>query len=49
MVSHIVAAGATQPSGRVLSVVGSSHKPYFESYLDLMHDIALVSTDTILN
>ena len=49
MVSHIVAAGATQPGGRVLSVVGSSHKPYFEGYLDLMHDIELVSTDTILN
>ncbi|WP_115365662.1 DUF5694 domain-containing protein [Alteripontixanthobacter maritimus] len=49
MVSHIVAAGATKPGGRVLSVVGASHKPYFESYLDLMHDIELISTDTILN
>lgn len=49
MVSHIVAAGATAPGGRVLSVVGASHKPYFEAYLDLMHDIELVSTDTILN
>lgn len=49
MVSNVVAAGATVPGGRVLSVVGASHKPYFEAYLDLMHDIELVGTDTILN
>ena len=49
MVSNIVAAGANAPGGRVLSVVGASHKPYFEAYLDLMHDIELVGTDTILN
>lgn len=49
MVSNIVAAGATEPGGRVLSIVGASHKPYFEAYLDLMHDIELVGTDTVLN
>ena len=49
MVSNVVAAGATSPGGRVLSVVGSSHKPYFEAYLDQMHDIKLVSTDTVLD
>ncbi|QTD56507.1 DUF5694 domain-containing protein [Parasphingorhabdus cellanae] len=49
MVSNVVAAGATVPGGRVLSVVGASHKPYFEAYLDMMHDIELISTDTILN
>lgn len=48
MVSSIVAAGATKPGGRVLSVVGLSHKPYFEAYLDLMHDIEIVSTDSVL-
>ena len=48
MVASIVAAGATKPGGRVLSVVGVSHKPYFEAYLDQMHDIEIVSTDTVL-
>ena len=48
MVASIVAAGATKPGGRVLSVVGASHKPYFEAYLDQMHDVRLVSTDTVL-
>lgn len=48
MVSNVVAAGANAPGGRVLSIVGASHKPYFEAYLDLMHDIEIVSTDTVL-
>jgi len=48
MVSMIVTAATNEPGGKVLSIVGSSHKPYFEAYLDQMHDIEVVSTDEIL-
>lgn len=47
-VAHIVAAAASAPGGRVLSVVGASHKPYFEAYLDVMHDVELVETAEVL-
>lgn len=48
MVAMIVAAAANEPGGKVLSIVGASHKPYFEAYLDQMHDIEVASTDEIL-
>lgn len=48
MVSMIVAAAANEPGGKVLSIVGASHKPYFEAYLDQMHDIEVISTNEVL-
>jgi hypothetical protein len=48
MVSAVMAAASTEPGGRVLTIVGSAHKPYFEGLLDQMHDVELVSTDTVL-
>lgn len=48
MVSMIVSAATNEPGGKVLSIVGASHKPYFEAYLDQMHDIEVVSTDEVL-
>ena len=48
MVSLIMTAAITEPGGRVLSIVGASHKPYFEAYLDQMHDVEIVNTDTVL-
>ena len=48
MVSMIVTAAANKPGGKVLSIVGASHKPYFEAYLDQMHDIEVISTDEVL-
>jgi hypothetical protein len=48
MVANIRAAIGNQPGVRVLSIVGSSHKPYFDTYLGLMHDIDVVDTDTWL-
>ncbi|MEP1230037.1 MAG: DUF5694 domain-containing protein [Litorimonas sp.] len=48
MVSMIVTAAAHKPGGKVLSIVGASHKPYFEAYLDQMHDIEVVNTDEVL-
>jgi hypothetical protein len=48
MVANIVAALGAQPGARVLSIVGASHKPYFESYLGQLHDIALVNAAELL-
>ena len=48
MVANIMAASAEAPGGRVLSVVGASHKPYFDAYLDQMHDVSLVDVEAVL-
>ena len=48
MVSMIVSAAADKPGGKVLSIVGASHKPYYQAYLHQMHDIEVVSTDEVL-
>ena len=49
MTALIMTAATTEPGGRVLSIVGTSHKPYFEAYLDQMHDVEIVNTDTVLD
>lgn len=49
MTALIMTAATTEPGGRVLSIVGASHKPYFEAYLDQMHDVEIVNTDTVLD
>jgi hypothetical protein len=49
MAAHIREAFAHHPGQRVLVVVGSSHKPYLEAYLSLMHDVVLVPADEVLN
>ncbi|EPG2418262.1 DUF5694 domain-containing protein [Stenotrophomonas maltophilia] len=36
------------PGTRMLTIVGASHKGYYEAYLDLMHDVQLVSSDEVL-
>lgn len=48
MVSMIVSAAADRPGGKVLSIVGASHKPYYQAYIHQMHDIEIVSTDEVL-
>ena len=48
MVANIRAAMATRPGARTLSIVGASHKGYFEAYLDKMHDVRLVDAEAIL-
>ena len=48
MVANIRAAMATRPGARALSIVGASHKGYFEAYLDKMHDVRLVDAEAIL-
>jgi hypothetical protein len=48
MVANIRAAMAAQPGARTLSIVGASHKGYFEAYLNQMHDVRLVDAETLL-
>jgi hypothetical protein len=48
MVANIRAAIGNQPGVRVLSLVGASHKPYFDAYLGLMHDIDVEDTEAWL-
>ena len=49
MTALIMAAATTEPGGRVLSIVGATHKPYFEAYLDQMHDVEIIDTGTVLD
>lgn len=48
MVSNIREILDPFPGQRVLSIVGASHKGYFEAYLHMMHDVKVKSTDAIL-
>ena len=42
MVANIRSALASRPGARVLAIVGSTHKGYFDAYLDMMQDIRVV-------
>jgi Family of unknown function (DUF5694) len=48
MVANIRAAFGNYPGARVLNIVGSSHKPYYDAYLNMMHEVKLVDVETIL-
>jgi hypothetical protein len=48
MVSNICATFGSRPGARVLNIVGSAHKAYYDSYLNLMHDVELVDTEAVL-
>lgn len=48
MVANIRAAFGDRPGTRVLAIVGASHKPYFDAYLEMMQDVALVDTEQVL-
>ena len=48
MASNIRDMFAVQPGIRALVVVGASHKPYLESYLNQMHDMTLVDAEAVL-
>lgn len=47
-VAHIREAAAQVPGGRVLVIVGSAHKAWFEAYLGMMTDIELVDAAVFL-
>lgn len=47
-VANIREATAQTPGGRVLVIVGSSHKPWFDAYLSMMSDIEVVDAAAFL-
>lgn len=48
MIANIRAASGNHPGGRVLTIVGASHKPYFDAYLAMMSDMKLVDAAAFL-
>lgn len=48
MVGHIRRVTSLHPGGRVLVIVGSSHKPFFDAYLRQMMGIHVVDPHTVL-
>jgi hypothetical protein len=48
MVAHIREAAAAAPGGRVLVIVGASHKPWFDVYLSMMADMEVVDVEAVL-
>lgn len=48
MVANIVAAVTPHPGARVLNIVGASHKPYYDAYLNMIHDVQLVDAEAVL-
>lgn len=49
MVGNIRAAMGTRPGGRVLNIVGASHKPYYDLYLSAMADAVIVDAQSVLD
>jgi len=48
MAANIREAIGLQPGSRTLVIVGASHKPYLEAYLNQMHDVRIVDTSQVL-
>ena len=48
MVSNIRDILGATPGKRTLTIVGASHKGYFEAYLNMMHDVRLVDAEAVL-
>ena len=48
MVANIRETFREQPGARVLTIVGASHKPYYEAYLNMMHDVVLADPEAVL-
>ena len=49
MASNIRDMFAARPGIRGLIIVGASHKPYLESYLNQMHDMTIVDAEAVLH
>lgn len=47
-VAHIREASARYPGQRLLVIVGSAHKPWFDAYLQMMSDVEVVDAEGIL-
>ena len=48
MVANMRDVLGQHPCTRMLTIVGASHKGYYEAYLNLMHDVQLVSSYEVL-
>lgn len=48
MVANIRATFGPRPGIRVLSIVGASHKPYIDAYLEMMQDVEVVDAAHVL-
>ncbi len=48
MAANIRASFANQPGAKVLVIVGGTHKPYLENYLDQIHEVQLVDAMKVL-
>lgn len=48
MVANIRDVLGRSPGGRLLAIVGASHKGYFEAYLNQMHDVRLIDANVVL-
>lgn len=48
MASNIRDMLAQRPGARLLVIVGASHEAYLEAYLNQMHDVGLIHTETML-
>ena len=47
-VANIREVAAAYPGGRVLVIVGSAHKPWFDAYLRMMSDVEVVDAERVL-
>jgi hypothetical protein len=48
MVSNIRQAIGPRPGIRALTIVGASHKPYYERYLSMLSDVKVVSFEALM-
>jgi hypothetical protein len=47
-IANIREVTANYPGGRVLVIVGSAHKPWFDAYLRMMSDVEVVDAERVL-
>lgn len=47
-VANIREVSARHPGGRILVIVGSAHKPWFDAYLGMMSDVEIVDATRVL-
>ncbi|MEZ5958497.1 MAG: DUF5694 domain-containing protein [Hyphomonadaceae bacterium] len=47
-IANIREVSARHPGGRILVIVGSSHKPWFDAYLSMMSDVEVVDAARVL-
>nr|WP_274604265.1 DUF5694 domain-containing protein [Sphingomonas sp. CFBP 13706] len=48
MVANIREVLGRAPGTRLVAIVGASHKPYYEAYLNQMRDVKLVDVEPVL-